>query len=688
MGAARAAAAAAPSGLVVDTASSPAFVVDTASSPAFVVDTSSHVEAVVDSASHAGLAVAATQSMTVTAERMNIAPGRETLDREEVRKIPGTWGDPFRAVQNLPGVARPFLGFFGELVVRGSAPEDTRLYVDGHEVPLLYHFGGLKSLLNAQMIETVDFIPGGFGAYYGRATGGVLDAKTRTEIPDKIHVDLLTDLFDTGFFLQAPFSSGSLKQGAVTGAIRRSYLDLLARPFDSNGAYPRYYDYQLKADAVLKGGDEVGALFFGDDDALVSGGDETADGTLLHTTFQRLQGHWKRTLSEGRTVRASGAAGVEQGLYAGGTTLKPKWESSVRADVRTPIVTTVDMNVGADLAAYYQDQKIFNASNGDSGASPFQIGAPRNFLVDAAAYAEAEWSPVETLTLVPGVRTDWFGAIDSLTVDPRFAARYRIDDRTTLLAATGLYHQPPRIGLLGVFVFDLGTLGIKLQPERAVHLTAGVERLLGGDAKIDVYGYYKWMDHLEEINLDLTGGGDQNTNFFLVNGAGRAYGLETIVRLYPTERLFAWVSYSLSRAERHDPGRAGWYPFSYDQTHNLNAVASWLVTPKVRIGVRARFVTGNPYTPFRGNVYDTDTGSYSGIPGPRASAHAPSFAQLDFRIDKTFVGRVWRFDLFADVMNVTNRRNLEFPQYEQQFYDVHFASGLPILPMIGFEASR
>lgn len=52
------------------------------------------------------------------------------------------------------------------------------------------------------------------------------------------------------------------------------------------------------------------------------------------------------------------------------------------------------------------------------------------------------------------------------------------------------------------------------------------------------------------------------------------------------------------------------------------------------------------------------------------------------------MGRVWRFDLFADVMNVTNRRNLEFPQYEQQYYDVHFASGLPILPMIGFEANR
>jgi len=239
-----------------------------------------------------------------------------------------------------------------------------------------------------------------------------------------------------------------------------------------------------------------------------------------------------------------------------------------------------------------------------------------------------------------------------------------------------------------VFVFDLGTLGIDLQPERAIHATAGIEHVLGGQAKIDVYGYYKWMDHLEEINLDLTGGGDQNQNFFLVDGVGRSYGVEAIARLYPTERIFAWISYSLSRAERHDPGRPGWYPFSYDQTHNLNAVASYQVSPKVRVGMRARFVTGNPYTPFRGSVYDTDTGAYSGIPGPRASAHAPAFKQLDFRIDKSWARRVWKFDLFADIMNVTNQRNLEFPQYDQQFYDVHYESGLPFLPMIGFEAVR
>ena len=184
-----------------------------------------------------GLTVSDT--ITVTAERESIAPARRTLQREEVRLVPGAWGDPFRAVQNLPGVSRSFLGFFGELAVRGSAPEDTRLYVDGHEVPLLYHFGGLKSLINAQSIDQIVFVPGGFGAFYGRATGGVLDAKTRTDIPDRLKFHLQTDLLDTSIFAQMPVGTG-----AVSIALRRSYIDVLIRgvaaAIGENTLAPRY----------------------------------------------------------------------------------------------------------------------------------------------------------------------------------------------------------------------------------------------------------------------------------------------------------------------------------------------------------------------------------------------------------------------------------------------------------------
>lgn len=636
---------------------------------------------------------------TVEAERLNIAPARRTLEREEVRKIPGTWGDPFRAVQNLPGSARSFLGFFGEVVVRGSAPEDTRLYVDGHEVPLLYHFGGLKSLLNPQSVETVEFLPGGFGSYYGRAIGGVLDARTREDIPERTRIHLQTDLLDTGLFVQRAFSGGPVMEGAVSAAARRSYLDAIVLPLDPDAVVPRYYDYQLKADMKLKGGDRAGFLLFGTDDALVtaSGGDDDEDEEILNTIFHRLQGRWRRSLGEGRTVGASAAFGVEKGLFQGGTSLNPRYTAGVRADARTPVVRDVlDLNFGADVTGLYQRaSSLFDDPEPAPGEEPenepddvFRPERPREVLADAAAYLEAEWRATPSLTLVPGARVDYFGSLDAFTADPRLAARLRVDDATTALAATGIYHQPPRIGLLGVFVFDLGALGIDIPPERAIHAVAGVERIVTSQIGMDAYVYYKHMNHLTEITLDLSGAGDTTEDFVLVDGKGRAYGLELMMRLYPTEKLFAWVSYSLSRAERQEHDGGGWYPFGYDQTHNLTAVASWQVRPSVRLGGRLRYVTGNPYTPFSGSVYDVDRGEFTGIPAGRMSARVPPFFQLDMRVDKTFERRIWKFVLFADVFNVTSRRNPEFPVYGDDYTKVRYQSGLPILPMIGFEAIR
>ena len=86
---------------------------------------------------------------TVRAQKAVQETVEDTLQAEEFRRIPGTQGDTLKAIQNLPGVARaPFGG--GQLSVWGSAPQDTRTYVDGVSIPTLYHFGGLRSSSTAR----------------------------------------------------------------------------------------------------------------------------------------------------------------------------------------------------------------------------------------------------------------------------------------------------------------------------------------------------------------------------------------------------------------------------------------------------------------------------------------------------------------------------------------------------------
>ena len=53
------------------------------------------------------------------------------LSEEEIRTAPGTQGDPLRALQNLPGVARS-PGGLGILVLRGASPNQSRVFLGGH----------------------------------------------------------------------------------------------------------------------------------------------------------------------------------------------------------------------------------------------------------------------------------------------------------------------------------------------------------------------------------------------------------------------------------------------------------------------------------------------------------------------------------------------------------------------------
>ena len=70
---------------------------------------------------------------------------RRVIERDDVLKVAGTQGDAIRVIENLPGTARDSGGGGGPAngpVLRGSNPGDSKIYIEGHEIPILYHFGG------------------------------------------------------------------------------------------------------------------------------------------------------------------------------------------------------------------------------------------------------------------------------------------------------------------------------------------------------------------------------------------------------------------------------------------------------------------------------------------------------------------------------------------------------------------
>ena len=246
------------------------------------------------------------------------------LTREEVRRIPGTFGDPIRVIENLPGLARaPGLG--GALIVRGANPQDTGTYFDGVEIPILYHFGGLTSVVNAEFLEDISFYPGGFGAYYGRATAGIVDVSSRRLNLATFRGYAEVDVFDSGFFFGGPLKLGGLPTLNFAIAARRSYvdailpvvLDIVAGP-DGQGVIvsPVYWDYQLKLETSPWAGHTLSLFGFGSDDDLrvIAQGLGQADFNLgFKTTFHRLVGKWQARLPGGITHTFQPFVGADLG---------------------------------------------------------------------------------------------------------------------------------------------------------------------------------------------------------------------------------------------------------------------------------------------------------------------------------------------------------------------------------------
>ena len=90
--------------------------------------------------------------------------------------------------------------------MRGSAPRDTRIYVAGTEIPTAYHFGGLRSVLPLAVVESLDFYPGNFSAYYGRGTGGIVDVSLKRLQPQRVGGYVDVNLLDSGIYLEIPVS--------------------------------------------------------------------------------------------------------------------------------------------------------------------------------------------------------------------------------------------------------------------------------------------------------------------------------------------------------------------------------------------------------------------------------------------------------------------------------------------------
>ena len=130
----------------------------------------------------------------------------DTLSATEARSLPGAFGDPFRAIESMPGMA-PVLSGLPYFYVRGAPPGNVGYYYDGVRVPYLFHFALGPGVMAPGLIAKTEIHRGGYPAAFGRYAGGVVEA-TAMPPSDKLHGEGTIRLFDAGALVETPFADG------------------------------------------------------------------------------------------------------------------------------------------------------------------------------------------------------------------------------------------------------------------------------------------------------------------------------------------------------------------------------------------------------------------------------------------------------------------------------------------------
>jgi len=607
----------------------------------------------------------------------------------------GTQGDTIRVVENLPGVARKSFGGGGNLILRGSNPDDSAVYVEGLQIPQLYHFGGIRCTFNSAFLEAIDFVPGNFSAEFGRVTGGIVDVSVRDPADDLFRGEVDLNLYDAGFVLEGPLSE-NWSGGA---AFHRSYIDTILpfvipedAPISFNTA-PRYYDYQFLATWKGRKGHRFRTIYYGSLDRLVVLLDDPSErateirgsidtNVMFHNVF--LEYNWQI------------ARGIRQDVK-----VQPQYQK-VRAEIGPELFFDIDIKTIAYRAAWTVETiPDFSLRFGVDGATsdimlslnlpqrptegekPPPIGtldvnsfSEQIWLHSPAAFMEAVWSPVGGLELIPGARVDYYSEMQRYTVDPRLRLRYDLGSGSVVKGGVGYYKQRPSFDQTAE---DLGNPN--LTPFRSLHISLGAEHKLGDIMDLDVTAFHKVLD--EVVVRNTASYTDEDAPPYINQGTGRIYGLEVLLKLRPAADYFGWIAYTYQRSLRVDRPGEEERPFRFDQPHILTTLGTYRFGQGYSLGFRFRLISGNPDTPVTGATYDTVANVFIPTYGETNSSRLPLFHQLDVRFDKMWTWDTWRLTAYVDVQNVYLSANQEGWQYNYDFSDKQPLTGIPIFPVIG-----
>jgi len=610
---------------------------------------------------------AAVLEVVVQGERPPKAPpGTVVITREEAQALPGTFGDPLRAIDAQPGVV-PIVSGLPSYFIRGAPPGNVGFVIDGVDMPLLFHAFFGPSVIHPGFIQGVDFYKGAAPVEFGRVAGPVV-ATTLLPLSHRFTGEASLRAIDAGGVVEVPFGNcptegkPNCSLGSVRVGGRYAYTGLILSQLGD--AKLNYWDYQSQATVDLGKHDSLGILAFGAYDYFDAGASSDQGGGDIH--FHRADLRWDHRegsthLRVGLTGGYDSTGGVEQ-------TTSTVTDRSVRlrSELSTDLAEPVTLHVGADARIddfkLETDPLLLNFAD-------YSALLPTRSQKTVGGFASVEFRPTKRITVVPGIRADmyWDRGQTANGIDPRIAAEFVVSDAVTLDDTFGISHQLPNF-IPNVPAAQVADLPHGLQ--EAVQWSSGVHVKLPDDFRVSatVYraGYFNAIDPLggkRDFSIDRTA---INVRYTIASE-----GIEVLLERSFTKKIGGFISYTLSHTQESTGTLSE--VSGFDRPHVVQGALGYNFGRGWSAGTRVVFYSGVPEL----NLQET--------PHFTTERRGRPYFRLDLRAEKRWhLGATAWWGVVAEILNSTG--TTEVVRLDCGERCAERVAGPVVLPSVGIQA--
>ena len=605
------------------------------------------------------------------------------LSAKELMQIPSIGGKPdvIKALQLLPGVQTQSEGM-SLMMVRGGEPGQNQYLLDN--VPLIYvnHLGGLFSVFNPDMINSVDFYKGNFPARHGGKLSSIVDITQREGDISKHQGSFSLGITDVAFTFEGPLAN---KKMSYMVTARKTLTDafLAGASTISSGNYAivayGFHDINAKLTWKPNERDNLAINLYQGDDYLNYW---TKPWKMKNDESSHINQQWGNWLVSGRWNRV-----VSSKLYAENILsysryrnksgqkyeykedeVKKQYETLNRSSVndfsfRSAWKYALSANWNMEFGAH-AGYLVYEPNYNYLSTSKTPVVSNEFNSVESAIFLDNKIKLFSGLFFQPSIRLTNFtnNGESFFELEPRVNLSYKFNSKHSI----NLNYM--RVSQNSHLVFAQSEILKRevwlpatsvLLPEISNQVSVSWNGAFAdGKYSAETNLYYKKMDHLVTLKegyenmMDITA----VENKIETEGKGVAYGAEFMLKKN-TGKWTGSLSYALSHSNRTfakiNNGEA--YEFDFNRPHSFTLNVNRKLPKNWDFSAVWLLQSGTPYTPALGKYYTlnphTGETNMELIIGKKNSGRIQAYHRLDVGFNHTITTKrgnkaVWTYSIY------------------------------------------